>query len=130
MASGVYMKFLYPKKKIIICVPREINRQLAISKIGESQDDLLQPGKDGIFVCTFNQFIKFEASVIKDSILLLDEFHEFMNFKNAMLQLSCVAKVHAVTATIVEKAGYDRLRKMFMNSNLKFDIHDCSNNKV
>ena len=130
MACSKYFQHLYPKKKILICVPRDINRSQALAQLGLNQDDLEEVGKAGIFVLTFQKLMKLNTAAIKNSILLVDEFHSFMTHAKAIDILPLPEKVHAVTATIGEQAGKQRYERYFENKNISLKILDFTENKV
>ena len=67
---------------------------------------------------TFYKFIALNDAVIKNSIMLIDEFHSFMNGRDPIDKLKLAQKVHAVTATIGEDVGHERCMKRFEQANV------------
>ena len=84
-ACAKYMHHLHPKKRIYVVVPRESNQMTALVKLGQNQDS--DVGKAGVFVVTFNQFLKKEDKLIKNQIVLLDEFHFYIHQTQGQLAL-------------------------------------------
>ena len=121
-ADALYQSHLKPQVKIFVVVPRPVNRAIAISKLGVSQHNMTVQGRGGIFVCTQSQYFALDPQHLKGSLLVLDEFHNFMKSSKAIKYLKMHSKVHSVSATLGGEAGHERYRDLFRSNNLSFQI--------
>jgi hypothetical protein len=117
-------------KKVLVVVPtpflhlyQESNYCPNASKIPE---DINDPMVFGIFYCTYEIFLQLSPTVLANSIVLIDEFHElFFNYPAALVDgkfvsviksLLTATRVIGVSATFRGDAGVKKIETILSDS--------------
>lgn len=67
----------------------------------------------GVFVCTHNQLVKLSDAALSEAFVEVDELHELLKLKQATEKLQKAKQVLALSATLGNSLGKQRLEERF-----------------
>jgi hypothetical protein len=111
------MKELALKQRIFLVVSNPMHKYICQECLPNKSLDKIEKDNEGLFVLTFAELLEVDETLLKDSIVVIDEAHMYLGQQGALDKLHAPARVIAMTAT----PGSERSKHQ-LKLHLKCDI--------